>query len=243
MQKKLELAFRRAKIVDDFEKMISYEFKDKDLLERAMTHISRSRLVNNERLEFLGDRVLSLAISHILFERFSLTEGELSGFRSSLENNASLARKAKSLNFINLIHVSDPDLFENQSVLAGCFEALIGAVYLDCENIKLVIKVVEGIFRDELSSDFREVKAPKTQLQELLQGAKLALPVYSLIKTQGRDNERIFTVSCSIDSLQLKEISTSRTIENAQTEAASKLVPLVKKILSKNQHPHTGKSS
>ena len=125
-----------------FEKSLCYTFKDKRLLENALRHSSyvnehpESEIEDNERLEFLGDAVLSLIISHLLMDRFcELSEGDLSKIRSTLVNEARLAEIAKKINIGQFICLGKGEMQsggrEKNSILADTFEALLAAVYLD----------------------------------------------------------------------------------------------------------------
>ena len=118
--------------------LTGYQFKQANLLEQALTHRSYSRQLNNERLEFLGDSILSMIVSNHIYQRFSSAdEGDLSRIRASLVKQETLAQVARQLDLGDYIHLGGGELksggFRRASILADVLEALIGAIYLDSD--------------------------------------------------------------------------------------------------------------
>jgi ribonuclease-3 len=190
----------------ELERRLGHTFRDQELARQAVTHRSFGT-PHNERLEYLGDSLLNCAVATLLYEKFpKLPEGDLSRLRASLVNQASLSEVAAALALGDLLRLGEGELksggFRRPSILADAFEALLGAVYLDA-GFGAVRAAVERLMgerlegRDHLPVD----KDPKTALQELLQGRKLALPRYSVQRTEGEAHDQTFTVECRVDDL------------------------------------------
>jgi ribonuclease-3 len=173
------------------------------LLERALTHRSFGA-DHNERLEFLGDSVLNLAISGLLFEKLdSLPEGDLSRVRANLVKQDTLFELAQSLALSSGLRLGDGEKrsggHKRPSILADALEAVIGAVYLDAgfETASALVRRLYGGV--ELSSNMTALgKDPKTELQEWLQGRKMKLPVYRVVATLGEAHKQTFDVECTV---------------------------------------------
>jgi len=194
---------------------IGYEFKNQALLEQALLHSSyvneapQDGISDNERLEFLGDAVLDLAISHILMESFShAREGELSRYRSALVNEETLFRIAKSIELGSYIkHGKGEELSggrDKPSILADAFEALIGAIYLDA-GFKKTREVVERLFSSILDRIDGEVKDYKTLLQEYTQDKFRARPQYRVLEEIGPPHDRTFTVGVMLNGKMISK--------------------------------------
>lgn len=213
-----------------FEQIISYEFKDKDLLLEALRHSSYvneqpdTGLRDNERLEFLGDAVLNLVVGHILMQRYpELKEGELSRLRSGIVNESRLAAFAVAINLGNYIQLGKGELqargHRKKSILADAFEALLAAIYLD-GGFSAVFKLIEARFADL----FKIIAQPtamddyKTQLQELVQQIHAETPAYHLIDESGPDHDKTFMSRVTFASLQADGIGKSK--KAAEQEAA-----------------------
>ena len=180
-----------------------YQFLQPGLLEQALTHRSFSRSRNNERLEFLGDSILSQVISQYIYQHFpEADEGDLSRIRASLVKKETLASLARGLDLGDHIRLGEGELksggFRRSSILADAFEALIAAVYLDSDYSRTET-VVLTLFRDlleQLPQQGVGQKDAKTRLQENLQSRQLQLPVYEVIHSVGKAHEKTFTVRC-----------------------------------------------
>jgi len=190
----------------ELEKGLGHKFANAELARQAVTHRSFGA-PHNERLEFLGDSLLNCAVATLLYERFpQLPEGDLSRLRAALVNQASLSEVATRLGLGDRLRLGEGELksggFRRPSILADALEALLGAVYLDAgfEAVRAAVERLMGErleSRDKLPVD----KDPKTALQEHLQGRKLALPRYSVQRTEGEAHDQTFTVECRVDDL------------------------------------------
>lgn len=174
--------------LEDLSKKIGYEFEDIRLLDLALTHKSADNNSNNERLEFLGDAILSTVVSEYLYIKFpNQKEGLLTRMRSHLVKGDTLTRLAYKLELINFIKLSKGTANlsneRKQSILEGALEAIIGAVMLD-SNWETSKRFVLQLFQKQLSkiSIDTEFRDSKTELQELLQSKKIDPPIYETIE-------------------------------------------------------------
>lgn len=211
---------------------LQHRFTDPQLLRRALTHRSFSS-DHNERLEFLGDSVLNLAVSALLYERLhALPEGDLTKVRATLVKQEPLHQLALGLGLSELIRLGEGEIRSGgnrrPSILADALEALIGAVYLDA-GYPAAEALVRRLFRDvEINSGMAaSAKDPKTELQEWLQGRKLKLPVYRVAATLGVAHKQTFDVECEVAELGAVErgIGASRRA-GEQAAAAAMLLAL-----------------
>ena len=211
---------------------LQHRFSDPALLTRALTHRSFSA-DHNERLEFLGDSVLNLAVAALLYERLSaLPEGDLSRVRANLVKQDTLHQLAVGLGLSEAIRLGEGELRsgggKRPSILADTLEALIGAVLLDAgydAAQALVRRLFEGV---EINPQMQAVaKDPKTELQEWLQGRKLKLPIYRVAGTLGAAHKQTFDVECEVPELGATErgIGASRRA-GEQAAAAAMLLAL-----------------
>jgi len=217
-------------------------FKNKAILEEALTHKSwinenPSKRNSNERLEFLGDAVLEFIVSKILFETFpNKEEGFLTALRANLVNTENLSRVAFNLSLNQKIYLSKGEDQsggrENPSILADTLEAVIGALFLDrgikaCENF---IKMY--ILNDLKSIVEKPLKDAKSLLQEVVQSYGFLAPRYKVIKEEGPDHAKIFTVVSIIDGKVISEGSGRSKLE-AEKEAAQKALGKIEEELEK----------
>ena len=182
---------------------LQHPFANPRLLERALTHRSFSA-DHNERLEFLGDSVLNLAISGLLFEKLGdLPEGDLSRIRANLVKQDTLFELAQGLGVSTALRLGDGEKrsggHKRPSILADALEAVIGAVYLD-GGFEVASTLVRHLYSGvELSSRMSAMgKDPKTELQEWLQGRKMKLPVYRVVATLGEAHKQTFDIECTV---------------------------------------------
>lgn len=194
-------------MTSDFSRLarcIGYCYKDSNLLERALSHRSVGKN-NNERLEFLGDSVLSFIISQALFERFpNAAEGQLSQMRATLVKGKTLAAIARGFSLGDFLILGSGEMksggHRRDSILADTLEALIGAMYID-GGIEVTRDCVLNWFATRLDaivpSDHAN-KDAKTRLQEWLQAERRPLPEYTLVGTSGNDHQQQFEVLCLI---------------------------------------------
>ncbi len=215
-------------------KRIGHEFSDPSLLEAALRHRSLGAR-HNERLEFLGDSVLGLAISEMLFAKYpSASEGELTQLRARLVRQATLATVARSIDLGHALQLG-PSAgrsggSDRTSILADALEAIIAAIFLDAGFEEAKIATL-GLFKDEilkLDSETIE-KDPKTQLQELLQSQGNCPPSYEVVSTSGQPHQREFTVHCRFDTPESITDGRGASRKAAEQEAASKALEKIRK--------------
>ena len=181
----------------ELENSIGYKFKNKKLLDEAITHKSVNSDFNNERLEFLGDSVISLVVSEALhFEESSLDEGKLSIYRSRIVSRSSLSKAGLKIKLDKYLHAGSA-LKNNQNltetIIGNTLEALIGAIFLDSDFLKakeITLSILDIDFSKLL---LEEQKDSKTLLQEFLQSLDEDLPEY--VTTEKKQNGEIYFVS------------------------------------------------
>lgn len=206
-------------------RQLGYTFKEPALLRQALTHRSYGT-PHNERLEFLGDSVLSLAISTRLYHGFpQLTEGELSRVRAHLVKEPTLAEIAQTLQLGEYLFLGEGEMksggFRRPSILADALEAVVGAIYLDggFGDAQRVIETLYAPVIERLDPN-KIAKDPKTQLQEFLQGHKLRLPKYTIVATEGEAHEQHFKVECHIPDLEIRVLGEGASRRKAEQDAA-----------------------
>lgn len=223
-------------ILDGIHSKIEYQFIDHALLEQALTHRSVSKSINNERLEFLGDSVLSLVVTEYLYRNFpDISEGKLSRLRASLVNQRSLADISRGIGLGDYVKLGGGELksggYRRDSILSDTLEAIIGAVYLDA-GFEQACKSVLFLYRNPLNkiSDKidQSLKDAKTQLQEILQSRQMQLPEYEVIQTVGKDHNQVFTVSCKINLLEIEATGKGSSRKKAEQEAAGLVLKRLK---------------
>ncbi len=207
------------------------KFKNKKLFDQAFTHRSylneaKGEIKSNERLEFLGDSILSFVVSSYLFEHYpSFDEGTLTNLRSILVNTKSLAESASKLDFGKFLKLSrgeeESKGRENQSLLADCFEAFVGALFID-QGQDAVYKFLSKTILEkaEISLKRETLKDPKSLLQEHIQSQKQNSPTYRVIKEEGPAHEKIFTIGVYVGE-KLLGTGTGKSKQQAQEQAAS----------------------
>ena len=208
------------------EDRLGYRFSNRDLLNLALTHRSASRRQNNERLEFLGDSLLSEFISVALFRMHpEASEGQLTRMRASLVRGVTLARLGSELGVGNCLALGGGELksggFRRESILADAVEALIGAIYLDAGQ-QVCERCVLSWFADrltEVSPDSAD-KDPKTALQEWLQGRQLPLPEYQVLQVHGQAPKQQFDVECRLQEDDQAFVATGPSRRKAEQAAA-----------------------
>lgn len=210
------------------------EWRNSILFEQALTHRSVGKN-NNERLEFLGDSILSLVISNLLYQRYpDLTEGELSRLRSQLVKGKTLAEVARFYHLGTMIKLGQGEIksggVNKSSVLADAVEAVFGAVLLDqgYEIAKCFIEYVMQPWLDKVDPTLIK-KDAKSQLQEMLQQQGYELPQYQLLDVIDTKTNTVFKVSCVVESLQLTIESKGSSIKKAEQSAANKMIEVLEK--------------
>ncbi len=220
------------KNVTDLYSKIGYSFNDPALLEQAMTHRSHKGQ-HNERLEFLGDSILSFVIANALFRQFpKAREGDLSRMRSTLVRGQTLAEFGVEFQLGDYLRLGPGELksggFRRESTLADAVEAIIGAVFLD-SDIDTCRELVLNWYQSRLAaiSPGMNQKDPKTLLQEYLQARKLPLPGYTVVDTKGQAHNQTFTVECIVEGMEsIVSVGTSR--RKAEQKAAEKALKILK---------------
>lgn len=204
---------------------LGHAFADPRLLTRAITHKSFGA-EHYERLEFLGDAVLSLGVSGLLYRRFDRSdEGDLTRVRAHLVRQDMLHRLAVQLGLPEVMRLSEGEAkgggAQRPSILADALEAIIGAVYLDAgfEAARdLVLRLFEPLVAETTMEGWS--KDAKTALQEWLQARKMAVPTYRIDSTRGRAHEQVFVVACELPAMEMSETGEGLSRRAAEQAAA-----------------------
>jgi len=226
---------------ETIKKEASIEFMNKGLLFNAFVHRSYlnehkdKKLSSNEKLEFLGDSVLSLATSIYLFRHFpNLDEGTYTDIKASVVRTESLAEAALKLNFGKLIFLSKGEESnggrENKNILADCFESFIAALFLDQGFEKAYSFILTWLFTDTLDYVVKNklYLSPKSRLQELIQATHKALPLYSITTEAGPEHKKEFVISVSYNGHQLGA-GKGTSKKEAEEQAAKNALEFLKK--------------
>ena len=233
--------------LEDFESVLGFTFHDKSLLTRALTH--RSYLnenpdlpyLDNERLEFLGDAILDFVAAEYLYQHFpEMSEGDLTSLRAALVKGESLARFAVDLGLPPYLLMSrGEDAAGGRTrapLLAGAFEAIIGALYLDQGFdaarelvLRFVAPAAEQVHHQRLDRD------PKSMLQELSQGHLQVTPQYRLVETRGPDHAKEFTIEVVLKDKAYGR-GVGRNKQTAEQEAARVALEILRAEISREDH-------
>ena len=211
--------------LDALQQRLGHRFQRTELLGRALTHRSFGA-DHNERLEFLGDAVLNLTVSDLLFRHFvDSPEGDLTRIRAHLVRQDMLHRIAVSLGLPDVLRLSESEArgggAQRPSMLADAMEALLGAVYLDAgfeAASALVHRLFEPLVKETVTQSWG--KDAKTALQEHLQARRLAVPEYRIEATRGRAHEQTFVVVCCVPALGIEGRGEGRSRRAAEQESA-----------------------
>ncbi len=221
------------RVADWVARTLSYECRDPALFVAALTHRSFGGR-HNERLEFLGDAVLSLAVARWLYESYpDADEGTLSRYRAHLVNGETLADLAEGLGVGDRLLLGGGELksggFRRRSILADALEALIGALYLDGgpEPARRLIVDLLATRHAGLPA-LESVKDAKSLLQEWLQGRSLPLPAYTVEEVGGEPPDQVFRVRASIASLDVEREATGTSRRRAEQAAAEAVLAAVR---------------
>lgn len=214
---------------------LQHEFADSKLLVQALTHRSFSA-DHNERIEFLGDSVLNLAVAAMLYEQLgSLPEGDLSRVRANLVKQDTLHQLAVVLGLPSMMRLGEGEAKsggqKRPSILADALEAVIGAVYLDAGFAK-ANELVRRLFKDvAINPQMPAIgKDPKTELQEWLQGRKMNLPIYRVVGTMGAAHKQTFDVECEISEFGRAERGIGGSRRAGEQAAAAAMLMFVKTL-------------
>lgn len=215
------------------ERTLRHVFADSRLLERALTHRSFSS-EHNERLEFLGDSVLNLAISSLLYDKLgNLPEGDLSRIRANLVKQDTLHQIAQQIRLPGLMRLGEGESksggHKRPSILADALEAIIGAVYVDA-GFAAASTLVYRLFEDvEINPTMQAMdKDAKTALQEWLQGRKKRLPLYEVVHIGGAAHRQTFEVKCSLQDPMLHSLGEGASRRAAEQAAAAAMLEKLK---------------
>ncbi len=211
------------------QRKLGYTFQQQELLLLALTHRSASSK-HNERLEFLGDSILSFVIANALYQRFPhIDEGDMSRMRATLVRGHTLAEMAREFDLGECLLLGPGELksggSRRESILADTVEALIGGVFLD-SDMQRVERLILDWYRsrlDEISPGDKQ-KDPKTRLQELLQGHHLPLPSYLVVQVCGEAHDQEFTIHCQVSGLNDPVMGIGSSRRKAEQEAAEQML-------------------
>ena len=230
--------------MSELENKLFYTFKDPQMLQLALRHKSHANearrqgitkedfvALHNERLEFLGDAVLSLAVSSLLYERYAGSdEGDLTRVRAHLVREDSLHKLALALGLPEVLKMSDGEArgggAQRPSILADAVEAVLGAAYMDA-GYDAALAIVRRLLGETIATaasagDF--AKDAKTALQEWLQARRIAVPSYRIVATRGQAHAQTFEVECAVPALDAAELGEGRSRRTAEQEAARRLL-------------------
>ena len=214
------------KSINELERILDYNFKDKNLLHRALTHKSFSNNKNNEKLEFLGDRVLGLIISKELIAKYpEEKEGIIDKKYANLVNKKTCADIAKKINIKKFIYLGSSHKNLERSadkILSDCLEALVGSIFLD-GGLKSSEKFIFKFWRSYIDKSKITLVDSKTKLQEYSLKKFKKLPTYTLLKTSGPHHKPIFKVTAKTPNSKIIT-ATGSSKKEAQQNAAKKLI-------------------
>lgn len=188
------------------ESRLGYTFQSRAWLEQALTHSSKSGSPNNERIEFLGDRVLNLVMAESLFKRFPQeSEGALAKRHSALVQGRMLAVIAGIIGLGEFINMSDAERMAggggNENILSDAMEATLGAIFLDA-GLDQARKVILTLWGDNIDTLTDAHQDPKTELQEWVQARGLPLPEYRIVSRSGPDHAPLFEVEVKVQGYE-----------------------------------------
>ena len=216
------------------EAKLGYRFQNPALVEQALTHSSKSGNANNERLEFLGDRVLNLVVAEALYNHFpDEPEGNLAKRHSALVQGHMLAVIASMIKLGDDIILSDSERHsggaDNENILSDAMEALLGAVFLD-GGIDPARKIILHLWGDNIYNLTQVNQDPKTELQEWVQARALPLPEYEIVDRSGPDHAPVFVIEVRVEGH-----APLRAEGNSRRAAEKKAAHIMLSALRKNQ--------
>ena len=226
---------------------LGFEFNDIELLITALTHRSyvnehkKSTKEHNERLEFLGDAVLELVTSDFLYRNYNEPEGLMTAWRSALVRTESIGESGEALGYEPLVRLSKGEKHGSSRahavILADCFEAVIGAIYLD-QGYDTAREFIDKWILSKLGRILKEGswRDPKSYLQELAQHHDGATPSYKVLGEEGPDHDKTFTVGVYVGK-QLKGQGTGHSKQEAEGNAASEGVKAILKAQGTTHKP------
>ena len=212
--------------IHKFEKDLKIKFKNKSLIIEALTHKSANQKINNEKLEFLGDRVLGLILSKKLFDLYpKLTEGVLDKKFASLVNKKTCCDIAWSIGIQNYIIIGNKKkkiIKADEKILSDCCEAIIGAIYID-RGIDIVRNYILKIWKKKIEASTVTILDPKTKLQEYSLKTFKKLPLYRVVSSSGPRHNPIYKIAVSIIGSK-HFIGVGNSKQQAELDGAAKLL-------------------
>ena len=214
------------------EARLGHSFGEPELLVRALTHRSAGRR-NNERLEYLGDAILTFLVAeHLYGAHPDGSEGQLTRLRARVVRRESLAAAARGLGVGDALVLGAGEWKtggrERASILAGAFEAIVGALYLDSDlatcrdrTRALLEEWLEAASPDDGDKD------AKTRLQEFLQARSKPLPIYRIVAAEGAAHRRRFTVGCRVEGIDEETVGTGPSRQRAELDAAARAMAIL----------------
>ena len=218
------------KLIKSLEETIKYNFKNTSLIHRSLTHKSFNNNDNNEKLEFLGDRVLGLIISKTLLEKYPKEkEGIIDKKFANLVNKKTCSAIAKKLDLKKFVYLGSSHknlLRSEEKIISDTLEAIIGAIFLD-GGIKSAEKFILTFWKNYLAKSIITLVDSKTKLQEYSLKNFKVLPKYTFYKATGPQHNPSFKTEVTIPNSK-KTLGTGSSKKNAQQNAANKLIKLLK---------------
>jgi ribonuclease-3 len=232
---------KKDSILNNLEKKLNYKFKNRTLLKEALTHPSfqkkslKRKTTNNQRLEFLGDSVLDIIVTEHLYRKLaSFSEGKLTKIRSVMVSKDILAKWANHLSLGKYIILGKGEDStggrKKLSILADCFEALLGAIYLD-SGLQKAKKIISSFIKEEMEQIIKGKHGDdyKTLLQEISQKKMKCLPKYFLIKEKGPDHKKIFCIEVRLKKI-IYGTGSGENKKEAEQDAAREALKKLKVI-------------
>lgn len=216
--------------MDKLQQKLNYKFVKPQLLKAALTHSSISSNVgkNYERLEFLGDRILGVAVASMLYKSFPAEpEGNLSQRFVALVCKETVADVARKVGLGEFLRVADDDIRDNDNVLCDVCEAIIGAIFID-GGMDSAIGFVNANWLDLIDKKVAPPKDAKTSLQEIAHIKGLGVPHYEIVNRSGLEHEPIFTVEVTLGD-GIKACGKGHNKKLAEFAAATKMLELLDK--------------
>ena len=215
--------------LDELQDLLGHTFTNVDLLTQALRHASTTeqRTNSNERLEFLGDRVLGLVMAEMLYAQFpNEEEGELARRFAGLTSRDTLARVGDGFALMDLVRTQAVDAEtsarSHDSVVADTLEAILGALYLD-GGLDIAAAFIQTRWADLVNEDIKPPKDAKTALQEWAQGRALGLPKYDILGREGPDHAPTFTIKVTVKN-NGEGVGKGSSRRAAEQDAAAKLM-------------------
>ncbi len=225
-----EMDFGIESKISDFETILGFKFNNTELLKQSLTHRSYDHIHSNERMEFLGDAILSFIISKKLYNKYNdKTEGEMTQMRSSLVSRETLYEVGKQIH-LDLYLIVGEGTQITPSIISCTYEAIIGAIYLD-NGIEKVEEFIENTLLTYRSLDNIDINDYKSSLQQYTTQEYHSYPQYTVEKEEGPDHQKIYTISVKVNGKTMG-IGVGKSKKEAEQKAAEEAM---KKINPKKE--------